>query len=512
MTGKGQQKMVTAVAGAGDKFKYRDEGQRFIRTNRFGFICAALFYCVCVLYLVLRLIMKEAETVGLTSASIVIVVVMLAISGGAYLKASKSRYYRLIVAVTTVVVYCTVGFFTPANFVHWGLAGIMVVNLPYYDIVNTKRLAAFYGLAFLINNIYRHFTGIESLANADAISTVAVVVAVIVALVTACNIGKLFTDDMNGYMAFQKDQEAEMLDDIIDISKALKSETDKSNEYVTELYTAAQTVQHSMTEISTATEMTAENVQEQNLMTQEIQDAIEEAVTRSRAMVGVAQESNDSIHENIKAIDELKIQSESIAETNGQVNESMKKLQQKTKEVEEIAGIIFSISNQTNLLALNASIESARAGEAGRGFAVVAEQIRQLAEQTRKSTENISNIIRELNENADEVVHAVDDSMNATSRQGEMILTAADNFDKLGSNISSLIGGIHEIDTKISGLYEANNKIVENISQLSAATQEITASAEQAKELSDHNLKTAQETKDALHVIQVKTEGMEKYF
>ncbi len=96
----------------------------------------------------------------------------------------------------------------------------------------------------------------------------------------------------------------------------------------------------------------------------------------------------------------------------------MTKLQDKTKEVEEIAGMILNISSQTNLLALNASIESARAGEAGRGFAVVAEQIRQFAEQT-KIRRKRSRITNELNANANDVVVSVEGSVQATEDQKE---------------------------------------------------------------------------------------------
>ena len=103
----------------------------------------------------------------------------------------------------------------------------------------------------------------------------------------------------------------------------------------------------------------------------------------------------------------------------------MQRLQEKTKNVENIAGMILNISSQTNLLALNASIESARAGEAGRGFAVVAEQIRQLAEQTKNFTEDITKITNELNDNADEVVVSVNSSVEATKEQGERIIEAA---------------------------------------------------------------------------------------
>jgi len=207
----------------------------------------------------------------------------------------------------------------------------------------------------------------------------------------------------------------------------------------------------------------------------------------------------------------LQKQSESIAVANAQVNAAMEKLQAKTKEVEDITGMILKISNQTNLLALNASIESARAGEAGRGFAVVADQIRTLAEQTKASTESIAGIVTELNANAEEVVVAVGNSAEATTQQNEMILNAAENFEKLDANMTMLMQDIKEIDTDISGIYEANNKIVENISQLSATSEEITASAEQAKELSAQNVQSATEVRSALETIRTSSQGMDVY-
>jgi methyl-accepting chemotaxis protein len=116
-----------------------------------------------------------------------------------------------------------------------------------------------------------------------------------------------------------------------------------------------------------------------------------------------------------------------------------------TKQIGEIAGLIASIADQTNLLALNATIEAARAGEAGRGFAVVAQEVKALATQTGKATEEIDRQVTAIREASMQMVTAVHD-------------------------ITKTIADINGITTSIAGAVEQQN----------AATSEISASLERA--------------------------------
>jgi len=302
-----------------------------------------------------------------------------------------------------------------------------------------------------------------------------------------------------------------MLGSIMESSEVVYAEVEKSTGLVGQLYDETKNVTRNMEEIVESTAMTAENIEEQNKMTQNIQEAIAHASVHSGKMVDIATGSNEAIKENLRVMEELQEQSKKIAATNADVNNSMLKLQQKTKEVEQIAGMILGISSQTNLLALNASIESARAGEAGRGFAVVADQIRQLAEQTRQSTEQITKIVTELNQNADAVVASVSESVSETESQNGKILQASETFARLNKDMGTLISGISEMDKEISELSTANNVIVDSVSQLSAVTEEITANAEQVLNMSQKNLENAQGVKESIDEIETSTRKMQQF-
>lgn len=507
----GREKKEAKAEPAEKQYLYKDEEERLKRSNRLVFIATIIMCLVISMYLVLRMLWRETDRPMLPQIANWINMLVLIANIIAYKSKKLRKKFRMTNAISLGIVFIAVVFMTDATFIYWMLAGVMLTNLTYFDWNYSKRLAIFYWISYMATIVYRHMSGAD-VKQADSYALFLVIIAVIF---LACMVAKMMTTfmhDITGYMAYRQAIQDDMLKDVLTTSKVVKEETDKSSEATAQLYDSAETINRSMQEIADATELTAESVQDQNVMTQEIQNSIEGTAKRSSEMVAVAEESNISVHENMEAIKGLKQQAGEIAVTNEQVNAAMQKLQQKTQEVEEIAGMIFKISSQTNLLALNASIESARAGEAGRGFAVVADQIRQLAEQTRVSTESIQNIVTELNANAEEVVTAVEKSMDATEKQNEMIITAADNFEKLDKNITSLIGGIKEIDTDISGIYEANNKIVESISQLSATAEEITATAEQAKNLSNNNLMSAEEVKNAIITIQTTSEGMEKYF
>ena len=491
------------------KFRYNIEANRIAYLNKIYMLATCMMWILFVLYSWLKLSWKVINPL-VVYANTALVVAIVVINFITFFKDKGSKKVYKMVLIQAGIETVVIGGLTDAQFVFFCLFVVLILQIPYYD-TKTFRIAAIgYAAIYVGVAVVQLMTG-NAVNNVDFFLRMWCALLVFFVLERVSHAAKTFSDHALGAVAEQNERQQEMYHGIVGVTRNVHDKATESVDVIEELVHTTESVAFNMLEIAEATALTARSIEAQNSMTQDIQMAIEETGGRSKEMVNIATESNASIQENIEVMEVLKDQAIQIANTNHEVTTSMERLQEKTKDVAEFTNIIYNISNQTKMLALNASIESARAGEAGRGFAVVSDQIRQLAEQTRDSTEQITRIVSELNENADEVMGSVRNSVEATENQNQKIGEAADTFEKLQNNMSILINDIDEMDERIFGIADANNKLVDNIMQLSAATEEVTASADQVKEMSEASLKYANTVKSAIAKIENSSDDLKQY-
>ncbi len=264
--------------------------------------------------------------------------------------------------------------------------------------------------------------------------------------------------------------------------------------------------QDSMREIAQSVEINAESIQEQANMCVSIQEDTDQVERETAAMIEAAKRTSSSVSEGTHAVEELNNQSGIVEDASRVTVDVVENLARKVKEVESFIGVILNISSQTNLLALNASIEAARAGEAGRGFAVVAEEIRELSEQTKNASNSITEIIHNLNTDTSRVNDSILNSVDAVSRQHEIIELVREKFAAVDREVEELVRNIEQTETSVNNILASTATISENITQLSATSQEVAASSAEsmtnAEQTSADSVKCREIFEDIYHLAQ----------
>ena len=241
----------------------------------------------------------------------------------------------------------------------------------------------------------------------------------------------------------------------------------------------ANTNSTSLKAIADSQEETVAEINQQVSVTASIQDAMENTQMRMANVNQTTEEVARKIVNGLQLVEVLKTQSDKVDFNAREMADIVETLSRQVKDVSTITDTIMNISRQTNLLALNATIEAARAGESGKGFAVVADEIRKLSEETRTSTQQITVIIAELEKVTKTTMNILDGSVKNIAKQNEQVNLVNDRFLESGKDIKRLQRLTKEILHDINNVGSANEKIVDSISQLSAATEEVSSASQE---------------------------------
>ena len=275
---------------------------------------------------------------------------------------------------------------------------------------------------------------------------------------------------------------------------------------------AATSVAQSVTMASGAVESQRHAIQESAANITTVSATLEEIQAESHEASVSAANVSDAAKRGGEAVVESVDQIRSVESTVEAGAEIVEKLGRRSKEIGQIVDSISAIADQTNLLALNAAIEAARAGEAGRGFSVVAEEVRKLAEQSGEAAKNISNLIREIQNETEAAVQAMADGREKVKTGAATVESLQETFErivadvvKISTDAGNIAGSVRQVSESAQGLSEEiaevdqqSNKVSDEMQSVSAATQEQSASAQEIASASDALAHLAQELQEAL--------------
>jgi methyl-accepting chemotaxis protein len=227
-----------------------------------------------------------------------------------------------------------------------------------------------------------------------------------------------------------------------------------------------------------------------------------ETAAQSNAVSSASQLASSNVQNVAAATEELsmsvneistKLQTSSRATRNAaeraeQMRKQISGLKESTQAIGHVVELITSIASQTNLLALNATIEAARAGEAGKGFGVVASEVKELADQTAKTTDDIQRQVTAIQtttshtvDSIADIVRVISDLEAAAAQISAAVQQQASATGEISRNVQQAAGGVQEVDSNIESVTQAAGETGETAAQVREAGSVVKRASEELK-------------------------------
>jgi methyl-accepting chemotaxis protein len=270
----------------------------------------------------------------------------------------------------------------------------------------------------------------------------------------------------------------EMLGEITSATQALAAASTQLSSISTQMTHGSTQTASMANAVSNATGEVTENMTS-------VSAAMEQASVNMNTVAAAAEEMSATIQEIAQNSERAKTTTSSAVVKAQAASGRVDQLGEAAREINAVTATITAISSQTNLLALNATIEAARAGEAGRGFAVVANEIKELAQQTAKATEDIRDRIAGIQSVTTQTVHDISDITGVIGEMNDIVGTIAAAVEEqsvttrdIAENVGQASMGITEINSNVAASSAMTRSVSQDIEKVRTASDEMTASSQ----------------------------------
>ncbi|MEW6994990.1 methyl-accepting chemotaxis protein [Colwelliaceae bacterium MEBiC 14330] len=229
-------------------------------------------------------------------------------------------------------------------------------------------------------------------------------------------------------------------------------------------------------------------VYESKLSVEQMSAVVSEISSNAAEAASATQSANVESDKGKEVVEKAVTSIKALHENIGTSSEMVHQLQDDTNKVNVVLEVIRAIAEQTNLLALNAAIEAARAGEQGRGFAVVADEVRSLASRTQDSTQEINQILGQLQSAAENAVAGMQASIDEVETSVTNTIAAGDSLLSIKDTVDTITRMNEQIATATEEQQQTSVSMVDNVAQINEKAE---AASKGSNDLNDVSVQLA---------------------